>query len=1025
MEGCMQVQPIVLSRYKRFLSVVFVLFIGLTFFLSACGNGGGGGGGAGAPGVPVDPPIDTDPPAIQLAGDPATLVLPQLPNVSPARAPLEEVDAGLLLSRVSIVLNRNATVADFNAAAQKLGATAIAYSRTNSPFLTLIVPRQSSGAAVKRLAVLLRNQPGILLSVPGRQPEGKALPSENGTTVAADSLDHLWPAGFPAAWNLRARAEADCGLRKVTVLVPDLYVGEPFSGFRDQVPGASENFNATPLQPRDPDAVHLHGYEVAAVLAGKFDGAVPTGANPFPDCLKIVPIDLSGFDFFQAAEVIRAAIEGEEGKVIVNGSVGYPIALCGSNGNNPCLEGAIRNAFPVDLQEQMAFRVAAGVVWAEFAVQPTVANDILLAVAAGNERSDETAGALGQTYAGFRNARLASPFAIATQLSSLPAVLADEGLWTFSDIGYPELMLDSARIDQVLREFGVEAIPPVPDRNLALVGSATQANVVSDVDRSLFSNDDADLYAVGEGVAGLVSTELKGTSISAAQVAGLASYLWLLDDDLRSRPVEETLRLIRGTSRANVEPDDKKRVESFIDAYAAVLALDALHQTDQIRKTLLDVNNDGLFNHLDLQEFAESYQVGNPNAPSIPAARDYSRFDLNGDGFTGGILTERFDLDADGLEPNGAPRFTTVTATMGGVAVPLNEAALTDAQILCYYAYGVDSTGAPFYDASGDTDDVRGTLLSRCLGIQMDVAFPNRFETSAPLRVTLRQPDGAGGFAPAPNIFVQLSAECATAVPASGRTNGSGEFNATVSFGSGCADLTLVVTAHADEGSPPLAQQTVRAFARGLGVRLNRIATTKGEVTHSGGILVQDQKTSIYPPAQGRDYTPPAVALNGSGTHSPDPLTSSYTYAADYVESVSASEVESDTVTGGALRLTASCNAEGNAQITVVTTGLVAPYLQFPEGRFRLIIDGTLSGTVRNANFEARFNLRKSTSPVQSVLLTSGDQIPSRPFTNNVEVVGPASYELGMSAKGICVNGSPARSAGAEVSVTFSIEPLP
>ncbi|WDT80886.1 MAG: hypothetical protein MPW14_03635 [Candidatus Manganitrophus sp.] len=91
----------------------------------------------------------------------------------------------------------------------------------------------------------------------------------------------------------------------------------------------------------------------------------------------------------------------------------------------------------------------------------------------------------------------------------------------------------------------------------------------------------------------------------------------------------------------------------------------------------------------------------------------------------------------------------------------------------------------------------------------------------------------------------------------------------------------------------------MRAFARGLGVRLNRIATTKGEVTHSGGILVQDQKTSIYPPAQGRDYTPPAVALNGSGTHSPDPLTSSYTYAADYVESVSASEVESDTVTGG------------------------------------------------------------------------------------------------------------------------------
>lgn len=1023
MEGCIQVQPIVLSRYKRFLPALFVLFIGMTFFLYACGSGGGRGG-AGAPGVPVDPPDGADPTAIQLAGDPAALVLPQLPNVSPVRAPLEEADAGLLLSRVSIVLQRNATVADFNAAAQKLGATAIAYSRPNSPFLTLVVPRQSSGAAIKRLAVLLRDHPGILLSVTGRQPEGKVLPSENGTTVALDSLNPLRPAGFPAAWHLRGRAEADCGLRKVTVMVPDLYAGAPFSGFRDQVPGASENFNETPLQPRDPDAVNLHGYEVAAVLAGKFDGAVPTGANPFPNCLKIIPIDLSGFDFFQAVEVIRAAIEGEEGKVIVNGSIGYPIALCGFDGNNPCLQDAIRNAFPVDLQEQIAFRVAAGVVWAEFAVRPTVADDILFAVAAGNERNDETAGALGQTYAGFRKGRLASPFGIATQMSSLPAILADEMLWSSSD-GYPKLMLDSARIDQVLREFGVEGIPPVPDRNLALVGSATQGDVFNAVDRARFSNDDADLYAVGEGVTGLVSTELKGTSFSAAQVAGLASYLWLLDDDLRSRPVEETLRLIRGTSRANMEPEDQKKVESFIDAYAAVLALDALHQTDQIRKRLLDVNNDGLFNHLDVQEFAESYQVGNPNAPSIPAARDYSRFDLNGDGFTGGILTERFDLDADGLEPNGAPRFTTVTATIGGVAVPLNEAALTDAQILCYYAYGIDSTGAPFYDASGDTGDARGTLLSRCLSMQMNVAFPNQFETSATLLVTLRQPDGAGGFAPAPNIFVQLSPECATAAPASGRTNSNGQFNATVRAGSGCAELTLVVTAHADEGSPPLAQQTEWAFARGPGVRLSRIVTTKGEVTHSGGILVQDQKTSIYPPEQGRDYTPPDVAVNGSGSHSPDPLTSSYTYAADYVESVSAFEVESDTVTEGTLRLNASCGAEGNAQITVVTTGLVAPYLQFPAGRFQLIIDGTLSGTVSDADFESRFNLRNSTSPIQSVTLTSLDQIPSRPFTNKVEVIGPSGYELGMSAKGICVNGSPARSAGAEVSVTFSIEPLP
>ncbi len=990
------------------------------------------GRGAGAPVVPVDPP--DGPPAIQLAGDPATFILPQLPNISPARAALEDIDGGLLLSRMTLVLTREATVADFNAAAKKIGATAIAFSRTNSPFLTLALPRQSNGAAVKQLAVLLRDHPGLLLAVPGRQPEVKELPSENGVTAVAEPLDHLWPAGFPAAWNVRALAQADCGSRKVTVVVPDLYTAAPPDEFRNQVPGAAERFETLPQQPRNPAAVNNHGYEVAAVLAGKFDGTAPTGANPFPDCLKLVPVDLSGLDFFQAVEVIRAAIDREEGKVIVSASIGYPIALCGSNGDGPCPDVAIRNALPLDLQEQMAFRVAAGIAWAEFAVQPAVVDEALLAVAAGNERNNGTSGKLGQVYAGFRDARLASPFAIATQLPSLPAMLADDRLWTTLDSGYPRLTLDTERIDHVLRTFGVEGIPPVPDRNVTLVGSTTQATVFSDVQlqRSAFSNDEADLYAVGEGVTGLGSPPLNGTSFSTAQVAGLASYLWLLDDDLRSRPVEETLRLIRGTSRKNVELDDNRTDEGFIDAYAAVLALDALHQTDQIRKTLLNVNNDGLFNHLDLQEFAENYQIGIPNPPSIPAARDYSRFDLNSDGFTGGILTERFDLDADGLEPNGAPRFTTVTATIGGVEVPLNEEALTDAQILCYYAYGVDSTGTPFYDASGDTGDVRGTLLSRCLGLQMDVALPNGFSTSATLSVTLRQPNGTGGFGPASGLLVELTLPltevCTTAAasPASGRTNGSGLFTATVGFGSDCTDLSVVVTVRADEGGPPLAQRTVRASARGLGVRLNRIATAKGEVTNAGGILVQDQRTSVYPPQQGRDYTPPDVALNGSGAFPapPEPPASTYTYTADYSEAVSPSEVETDTVTGGTLRLTASCTAEGSARINVVTTGIVDPFLQFPAGRFRLTVDGTLTGTVRNADFEAKFTLRRSISTVQSVTLTSLDQIPSRTFTNSIDVVGPVSYDLGMTAKTICVSGSPERSAGSEVELTFSITPI-
>jgi hypothetical protein len=947
--------------------------------------------------------------------------------VTPARAAVEDLADDLLLSRISLVLTHEATVADFNAATQKIGSTAIAFSRTNSPFMTLAVPRQPNGAALKRLAALLRDQPGIALAVPGRQPEGKVLPSENGTTVAADSLDHLWASGFPAAWNVRALAQAECGSRKVTVIVPDLYLAAPSNAFQDQVPGASENFDPIPQQPRNPDAVNIHGYEVAAVLAGKFDGIPPTGANPFPECLKIVPIDVSGFDFFEAVDVIGRAIEREEGKVIVNGSIGYPITLCGSNGNDPCSTSVLRNTPALDLQEQLMFRIAAGVLWGEFAAQPPAVDDMLLAVAAGNERNNETYGALGQVYAGFRRARLASPFAIATQLPSLPTTLTADRLWTTPDFGFPKLTFDDARIDQVLHEFQVGIIPLVPDRNLTLVGSTTQGTTVNEVDRSPFSNDDPDLYAVGQAVTGLGSVALKGTSFSATQVAGLASYLWLLDSDLRSRPVEETLRIIRGTSREN------GKVESFIDAYAAVLALDALHQTKQIRKALLDVNNDGVFNHFDLQAFVTAYQLDTPNPPSIPAARDYSRFDLNGDGFTGGILTERFDLDADGLEPNGAPRYTPVNATMGGVAIPLNEAALTDVQILCYYAYGVDSTtGVPFYDASGDTEDVRGTLSAHCITMQMDVQLPRSFATSATLTVTVQRPDGAGGFESAPNLLVQLTLTAlpqgcttASASPSSGRTNGSGQFSATVSFGSRCTDVTVTVTARVDEGSPPLVQQTVRASARGLGVRLNRIATTIGEVTASSGILVREQKTSVYPPREGRDYTPPDVALDGSGSFPapPEPPASTYTFAANYSEDIPEPQVETDTVTGGTLDLTVSCTAEGSTETNVVTTGLVDPYLQFPSGNFLLIINGTLTGTMRNAGFDAQFYLHGP--EVNSLTkLTSVDQTPSRTFTHRIPVnlTSPASYSLGMTAKAICINRNSDRSASAGVSLTFSIE---
>jgi hypothetical protein len=257
----------------------------------------------------------------------------------------------------------------------------------------------------------------------------------------------------------------------------------------------------------------------------------------------------------------------------------------------------------------------------------------------------------------------------------------------------------------------------ITDRNLTIVGSTTNARFRSQLQRSVFSDEGSDLNAVGERVTGLDLKKMDGTSFSAPQVAGLASYLWLLDNDLRAQPVSETVKLIRGTSRSS------GAVTGIVDAYGAVLGLDSRNRTPRIRKELLDINGDGTFDHLDLLDFARAYQLNNPKRLAVPPAADYSRFDLNGDGFTGGIATDQFDLDLNGVDANGAPIINTVTTTIEGQPVTMNEAALTDLEILCYYAYATDPNpsrlGAPLvYSSNPQAISQRTNILgpSHCVG---------------------------------------------------------------------------------------------------------------------------------------------------------------------------------------------------------------------------------------------------------------------------------------------------------------------
>ena len=789
----------------------------LAGLLTACGGGGGGG----ARDAPSATPL--------LSGNGADRALAALPNVSPTPAAREDIENGVLLSRISVVLKLDATVADVNAAAQAVGATAFAFARGNSPFLTLSVARQANAAALQQLAARLNGLAGIAFADAARLAQQLELPNTGQATALVEELDHLLATRFPGAWNARGLAENDCASRKVTVIVPDFYFGLP-GNFLDQMQGSivSPVLPSEPLPAETPDA---HGYEVVGVLTAKFDAVLAHGANPLPACLRVHIVDAHGIDFFALIDRLVAAIQAETGPVIVSSSFGYVYgnAFCPLS----CKLSDITPAFAAALRKSVESHFLEGIMWASFAMQPGIADRLLLVQAAGNDANSLP----GSLYAGLRSARLGSPIAIAAVLDQLDSVAGDSALWTAADPALPALTLDAATIGSLkLLRDAVVPLAGTTDRNLVLVGSTTNKPLLADLTVSAFSDNGAALFAVGELVSTIDFQLLQGTSFAAPQVAGLASYLWLLDPGLRSQPVAETLKLIRATSGGSGS------VGGVIDAYGAVLVLDARNRNLRIRKALLDVNGDGVFDALDLLEFAKAYRLADPNAPTIPTVRDYSRYDLNGDGLTGGITTARFDLDAAGLDALGAPIISSVDATIEGFPISMNEAALSDLQILCFYAY------SPLYvlDPGGQNERQRTALLGpeRCVGARMNVQLPAQIAGSAKLGVSVNVPSGNGQLVPAANLLIEVTPSCGSANPASGRTDANGQLTTTITPDAACTSLTLDLVARANANTTPLARQTVSAqvsvAATFSGSVQRTITTTNGAGTTSSDLTSVD-----------------------------------------------------------------------------------------------------------------------------------------------------------------------------------------
>lgn len=105
------------------------------------------------------------------------------------------------------------------------------------------------------------------------------------------------------------------------------------------------------------------------------------------------------------------------------------------------------------------------------------------------------------------------------------------------------------------------------------------------------------------------------------------------------------------------------RAGDVVDAYRAVLDLDAGNNAMPLRRRLLDVAGskgadasgakpDGKFDEKDIEAFTNAFRDAEAGA-LLDSAPDRSRFDLNGDGYTGGQGKASFDLDAQGRPGSG------------------------------------------------------------------------------------------------------------------------------------------------------------------------------------------------------------------------------------------------------------------------------------------------------------------------------------------------------------------------------------
>jgi hypothetical protein len=566
-------------------------------------------------------------------------------KVSPSEIETITPDVRVARTKLLIAFTPTATVDQINTLLTSIGGHITAMLKGVHQIIVRI-PDPITLPALDTIVTTIQNNSFVRYVLKATMPVMAALPPPlDPIHMYFDNIAHHLDVRAHAAWNARS-------LIRYRVS-PHIIVAD---GFGDGHPNA--DFAAIALNPGDFKTGDLdpHGYHVLGIMAGTYggDGIRGSATGMYPgssfNLLTLSVVDAQrGYTSLDIRQKLMELLEDlrtyHRVGVILNTSLGY---LCPSRDylDKTCIEpGALA--------------------WIEQVRGPTLWPTGQSGLESLEKRFLHLTAAGNVMAPGDTDAVMNSEWTAAASLSGLVV---------------PETGYSLANLTNTL-------VIENRDRSPVILGG-TPGCLAAD------SKFPGNFSGIGQNVFSLTGSSMgydwmSGTSMATPQVAGLAAYLWTIKPGLTPQEIMDILiTTADSTDCGGINP------RPLIDAYAAVLALDRNYPDMEVRRAILDLNDDRLFDEKDVEQFLTEFDTAND-------AKDYSRYDLNGDGLTGGTETRPFNLDM-----NYSPTYTSVSQTIEGNSVSFNENSLTDLNILCYYAY------SPLY--TGDTTKRTDLLEKKC-----------------------------------------------------------------------------------------------------------------------------------------------------------------------------------------------------------------------------------------------------------------------------------------------------------------------